>query len=288
MLNSVSRLKTQADGCGWRTLGDLSASQAEEWLLRQQAPRGVVVLPAGQEAFTPSQTAKLLGIRLQNVRKAVKRHRLEATGLGKARRYPRATVAALLDLQNQGMSAQTRNYYRIHLKTFGNFLMKDRRLGSNPFRHLEAENALTDRRHDRRELEVDELRRVLAAARTSIRIFSRLTGNDRFHLYVTACGTGFRASALASLTPESFDLDAPVATVTLAARNNKSRQRKVQPLPPRSGRSAAGVSAGQARRATPLGRDVGSEWQRSGNAADRPGSGRHSLQCRGTRRPPVR
>src|SRR5262249_2554456 len=143
---------------------------------------------------------------LAAVRDAVKRHRLEATGQGKARRLPRATVAALLDRQGQGAGAQTRNYYRAHLRTFGNWLVKDRRAGENPFRHLEAENTTTDRRHDRRELAADELCRVLQSARASPRPFRGLAGPDRFHLYATACGTGFRASALASLTPESFDL----------------------------------------------------------------------------------
>jgi len=88
-----------------------------------------------------------------------------------------------------------------------------------------------DRRHDRRELEVEELRRVLDAARTSAQVFRGLTGPDRYHLYATACGTGFRASALASLTPESFELDADVPVVTLPARHAKNRRTKVQPLP---------------------------------------------------------
>jgi integrase len=69
-------------------------------------------------------------------------------------------------------------------------------------------------------------------ARGSGRPFRGLSGADRFHLYATACGTGFRAAALASLLPESFDLDADPPTVTLAARSNKSRKTKVQPLPP--------------------------------------------------------
>jgi Phage integrase family len=73
---------------------------------------------------------------------------------------------------------------------------------------------------------------LLAAARDSGQTFRGLNGPDRFHLYAAACGTGFRASGLASLTPESFDLDADTPTVTLAARRNKSRKLKVQPLPP--------------------------------------------------------
>jgi integrase/recombinase XerC len=56
-----------------------------------------------------------------------------------------------------------------------------------------------------------------------------LTAEDRFALYLVATGTGFRANALANLTPGDFDLNAP--TVTLSARFNKSRRLKAQPLP---------------------------------------------------------
>jgi integrase len=80
-------------------------------------------------------------------------------------------------------------------------------------------------------LTADELRKVLDAAQTSDRCYRGLTGADRFHLYATACGTGFRASALASLTPEAFDLDADTPTATLAARHAKNKKTKVQPIP---------------------------------------------------------
>jgi hypothetical protein len=62
------------------------------------------------------------------------------------------------------------------------------------------------RRHDRLEVGAGELHRLQAAARDSGRTFRGLSGSDRAYLHATACGTGFRASALASLTPESFDL----------------------------------------------------------------------------------
>jgi len=90
----------------------------------------------------------------------------------------------------------------------------------------------TDRRHDRRELTADELRKLLQAAFASERVICRMNGQDRGALYAMAAGTGFRASALASLTPENFDLDADLPTVTLAAQFNKSRKAMVQPLPP--------------------------------------------------------
>jgi integrase len=64
-------------------------------------------------------------------------------------------------------------------------------------------------------LTADELRRLFDLTRNSARSVRKLSGNDRFHLYALACGTGFRAGALGSLTPECFDLDAQPPTVPL-------------------------------------------------------------------------
>ncbi|MCI0464470.1 MAG: site-specific integrase [Gemmataceae bacterium] len=159
----------------------------------------------------------------------VRRNRLETTGKGKKRRFPRATVEALQDRIGQGVSVGTVNQYIGHLKAFGRWLVKRNRAAENPFASLEAGNEAVDRRHDRRELTADELRKLLSVTRDSERSFRGMVGPDRFHLYATACGTGFRASALASLKPEAFDADPP--TVTLSARRNKSRVQRVQPLP---------------------------------------------------------
>src|SRR5207302_7639886 len=89
----------------------------------------------------------------------------------------------------------------------------------------------TDRRHDRRELDADEMRRLLGVTRASARAFRGLTGPDRAALYLTACGTGFRVRALAGLTPGDFDLSADVPAVVLPARLAKNKKTKIQPLP---------------------------------------------------------
>ena len=228
----ISRLRALLDGCGFRLIADLSASRAADWLAdlrRQGKPRAE--LPAGQEWFTAKEAAALLGIQRLSVGTAVRRLRLEAVGKGKARRFPRATIETLQDRFSRGVCVQTTNDYLSSLKSFGRWLVKDRRTSEYVFQHLEGGNAKVDRRHDRRELDAEELRRLLAAARDSNRIFRGLTGPDRFHLYATACGTGFRASGLASLTPESFDLESDMPTLTLPARHAKNRKTKVQPIP---------------------------------------------------------
>jgi integrase len=227
-----SRLQALLDGCGFRFMADLSASRVMNWLadLRQKG-EARAPLPEGQDLFTMTETAALLGITLSSLGDAVSRHRLDVVPVKNRRLLLRAAVETLQDHRARGVSVQTTNYYLSHLKSFCRWLVKDRRMADNPLAHLEAGNVEVDRRHDRRELEAEELRLLLDVTRGSDRSFRGLTGSDRFHLYVVACGTGFRAAALASLTPENFDLQSEPPTVTLAARKNKSRKTKEQPLP---------------------------------------------------------
>lgn len=93
----------------------------------------------------------------------------------------------------------------------------------NPFARLECGNVQIDRRHEGRELTEDELRRLMTAAKASTRSFR---GLNRYHLYLVAAATGFRAPGLASLTPQSSALDDPCPVMTLAARRNKSRKHR--------------------------------------------------------------
>jgi excisionase family DNA binding protein len=259
----VSRLAALLDGCGFRLVADLSASAVNDYLAGLRRDRRPDALP-GKDSFTAKEAAAVLGIKPASVGTAVRRHRLAAEGQGKKRRFPRATVEALQDKLCRGASMQTTNQYLIHLRGFCRWLVKDRRMPDNPLAHLERGNPDVDRRHDRRELEAAELRKLLEVTRASARAFRGLTGPDRFALYVTACGTGFRASGLASLTPESFDLDADPPTVVLAARRNKSRKLREQPLPADVAELLRAYLAGR-----PLGVPVcGGTWARHGKGAE--------------------
>jgi len=183
------------------------------------------------EPVAVNRRGRRVHVKPASVGTAVRRHRLVAVGQGKTRRFSRATIETLQDRLCRGASVETSNQYLTHLKSFCRWLVKDRRMGDSPLAHLEAGNTKVDRRHDRRELTEEELRRLLAITRDSKRAFRGMNGADRFYLYATACGSGFRASALASLTPDSFDLESTPPTVTLAARFNKNRKPRVQPLP---------------------------------------------------------
>ena len=128
--------------------------------------------------------------------------------------------------------------------------MRDRRVADDLLAGLSWVNDTTNVRHARRALSPEELGRVLVAARDSNREFRGLDGADRFHLYLTACGTGLRAGELATLTPSSFALDSDSPTATVSSAYTKNKKIAVQPLPAEvvgtmreylAGRPAAGL-----------------------------------------------
>ena len=221
------------DGCRFVFMADLSASRAQQFLadLRERR-RALPAADAAQAEYTKKELAALLGVKPSAVPSLVRRHRLEASGNGKARRYPRATAEALRSLRTRGRSIKTSNLYLDALKAFAAWLVQDRRAADNPLAHLSGGNVKLDRRHDRRPLPLDELRRVFQSARASAHTFRGMTGRDRTALYSVACASGFRAEELSSLRPAAFNLDGDPPTVTLAAENAKNGRTAVQPLPP--------------------------------------------------------
>jgi integrase len=126
-------------------------------------------------------------------------------------------------------SVATCNHVLTALRGFCRWLVKDRRTAVNPLAHLSAGNTQTDRRHQRRELQPAEVALLLASARQGS-TYCRLAGPDREMLYAVALMTGLRSAELASLAPESFDLDADPPTVTVAAAYSKHRREDVLPL----------------------------------------------------------
>ncbi len=143
-----------------------------------------------------------------------------------------AVQECLAGLRRDGRGLKTSNDYLAAAKGFTRWLWRDRRTAVDPLAGLsKLANPETDVRHPRRDFSPEELRRLLEAARTSAVTLRRLSGTERHFLYLTACGTGFRASELASLSPESFDPDGEPPTATVEAGCAKNRQMARQPLP---------------------------------------------------------
>ena len=133
------------------------------------------------------------------------------------------------DLRNRpdGISAQTFNFYLKDIKQFCRWMVQDRRASESPLEHLKGLNVRTDRRHDRRALEPDEVRRLLEATRAAGPRFG-MDGYQRVMLYRLAVETGLRRNELKTLTVGSFDFDN--LTVKVEAAYSKHRREDVLPL----------------------------------------------------------
>ncbi len=138
---------------------------------------------------------------------------------------------SLAELRAEGRSAASSNHYLRAIKMFTRWLVRERRAGDDRLAHLSMLNAKTDLRHERRTLELEQLAELIEAARRGLP-FRDLTGPDRAVLYLVALNTGLRANELASLLPESFDLESNPPTVTVEAAYSKHRRRDVLPLRP--------------------------------------------------------
>ena len=137
----------------------------------------------------------------------------------------------LAGLRDAGRSVQTTNDWLQAVKQFARWVVDHGRAARNPFTTLKPGNAGTDPRHNRRALSPDEVARLLDATRASGATLRGLSGEARYHLYLTALLTGFRAKELSSLTPEAFDLSADPPTVFLRAAATKNGKPAHQPLP---------------------------------------------------------
>ena len=135
------------------------------------------------------------------------------------------TKAGLKDLGE--ISAQTYNFYLKAVKQFCKWMVQDDRVGESPVEHLQTINVRTDRRHDRRSLEPDEIRRLLEATRAAPERFG-MTGHQRAILYRLAIETGLRRDELKSLKKSSFDFEN--CTVMVEAAYSKNRKQSVLPL----------------------------------------------------------
>jgi integrase len=137
---------------------------------------------------------------------------------------------ALARLTAEGRSLQTASHHRNAIKSFAKWLYDTHRTREVGLRGLAGFNVKADPRHERRTISLDELRKLIEAARTG-EPFKSMTGPMRSLCYRLAVGSGLRYSELASIAPESFDWDASPATVTVLAGFAKNGQKATLPLP---------------------------------------------------------
>ena len=154
--------------------------------------------------------------------------------------------AHLLALVQDGRAAKTRNHIRNELAQFFAWGVERGRWGHNPVATIKRLNAEADPKRRRRALTPEELRALVAAAKTrplagyiggnhpnptpEKRAELLLLGLQRATLYQTAAMTGLRRNELKQLRWADLDLDGDVPTVTVRAETAKSKRTDVLPL----------------------------------------------------------
>ncbi len=127
------------------------------------------------------------------------------------------------------ISAQTHNFYLKSVKQFCKWMVMDGRASESPVEHLQTINVRVDRRHDRRALNADEVRRLLEATGVAPKRFG-MTGYERALLYRLAAESGLRADELRSLKVSSFDFNNSIVRVKSGSTKNKKEA--IMPLRP--------------------------------------------------------
>ncbi len=142
---------------------------------------------------------------------------------------PSAILSAVAGLGEGGASARTKNHALGTVRALCRWAVHDGRMTRNPLAGMRGFNVEADRRKVRRALGDDELRALIDAATHGER-FKGMSGPDRAMLYRLAAGSGLRRGEIASLTPESFQLDGDAPSVVVAAGHSKRRREDRQPI----------------------------------------------------------
>ena len=139
------------------------------------------------------------------------------------------TQRYLAERRRDGLSIRSSNFYLQAVKQFCRWLVADNRTAENPLAYLKGQNPKTDIRHPRRALSIDELD-LLITSTLKGQQHSGMSGKERAMLYMLAVSTGLRASELASLTWQSFNLSDSTPFVTVLAAYSKHRRDDTLPL----------------------------------------------------------
>jgi len=194
------------------------------------AGQKATLLSVHLDAFERSLAAnspKYVKLLMSRVRRLVKECGFEVAG----DMNPEVVAERLAAMQqSEEFGHRTYNHYVQGVLTFCNWLVTSRRLPSNPIIGLERRNPDTDIRHPRRALTPEEVWQLVESARNSGEMIAALSGEERARVYIVSYMTGLRRKEMASLTPQSFDLDGDPPLMTVQATVSKHRKKDVLPL----------------------------------------------------------
>ena len=137
----------------------------------------------------------------------------------------------LQDLRNgpKQLSYETSNHYLKAVKLFCNWCVKRGYVLESPLRSLHELDPELDRRHERRALSIDEIKRLLYATMHGPELYG-MDGFERFLLYRFVMETALRANEIRQLRKADFDF--ANSCVVVKATTAKGKRKDVQQLRP--------------------------------------------------------
>lgn len=130
----------------------------------------------------------------------------------------------------KAISTRTANRYIAAEQQFLRWGIRQGRWTANPLQ--DCDKWVVDPTFERRALTEEEIEKLFLLVPESLTIHYGMNGFERWGLYQVALATGLRVQELASLTPESFQLDVDPPCVRLRARSTKNKKEAVLPLHP--------------------------------------------------------
>ena len=129
-------------------------------------------------------------------------------------------------------SPRTANAHLVAIKTFCRWMVRTKRVKTNPVETLEKFPESTDRRHERRAMSTDEFMKLIETVDASPGKVEGIDGPTRATIYLVAAMTGLRRKELASLTRDDFHLDAETPIVRIQGAYSKNKRTDEIPLHP--------------------------------------------------------
>ena len=202
-----------------RPIAELAAAHIEYLRAAENTPKHVQTVERHLKAvFSAAGIERLCDLQSARVLSAI----------GAMQRTPQSTNPRQ---PSRSMSLSTRNSHLRSVKGFSRWLWKQRLTAEDSLLELGLYNAAIDRRHIRREMDLEEVHWLLGVTEQRTLPEHGAPGGTRAMCYRLAAATGLRAGELRSLTTDSFDFDAAPPNCTVEAAFSKRRKQDVQPLP---------------------------------------------------------
>ena len=230
-----SRVLALIKQCGFETPADLVRPDASQKIAtafsQVAAPRDGVVIPKGQDSFSPLQLRTLLAISPTAIAKLARNRGIKPTGKGKAARYTRDQAELLVAHRALGAAPNTLNGIRTSMRAFCHWLARNGVIEKSPAMPMRISEK-KDRRRVRRAISWTDCLQLATAVKREGKNRGGMSAKERAVLYQVAFVTLLRSRALRELKPTDCDLSKKPCFIVVRSEIDKTGKSRSLPIDP--------------------------------------------------------